>query len=128
MGRRRRSDCPRRRGTWDASCSRGSPRRWRPATNRSWCWRAPPARSSDINVTPLVDVVLVLLIIFMVVTPLLHRGKDVRLPLAHNAAEEKAGLGPLVVSLTADKGIYWATDRIDLEELAARVAAALNKS
>ena len=35
---------------------------------------------SDINVTPLVDVVLVLLIIFMVVTPMLQRGKDVVLP------------------------------------------------
>jgi biopolymer transport protein ExbD/biopolymer transport protein TolR len=37
----------------------------------------------EINVTPLVDVVLVLLIIFMVVTPMLQRGKDVRLPLVH---------------------------------------------
>ena len=37
---------------------------------------------SDINVTPLVDVVLVLLIIFMVVTPMLQRGKDVKLPIA----------------------------------------------
>ncbi len=37
---------------------------------------------SDINVTPLVDVVLVLLIIFMVVTPMLQRGKDVKLPTA----------------------------------------------
>ncbi|HLM72228.1 MAG TPA: biopolymer transporter ExbD, partial [Polyangiaceae bacterium] len=38
------------------------------------------APNADINVTPLVDVVLVLLIIFMVVTPMLQRGKDVRLP------------------------------------------------
>ena len=36
--------------------------------------------NSEINVTPLVDVVLVLLIIFMVVTPMLQRGKDVHLP------------------------------------------------
>ncbi|MCX5732142.1 MAG: biopolymer transporter ExbD, partial [Deltaproteobacteria bacterium] len=35
---------------------------------------------SDINVTPLVDVVLVLLIIFMVITPMLQRGKPVTLP------------------------------------------------
>ena len=35
---------------------------------------------SDINVTPLVDVVLVLLIIFMVITPMLQRGKPVQLP------------------------------------------------
>ena len=48
-----------------------------------WQWRQVAAgRSikSDINVTPLVDVVLVLLIIFMVVTPMLQRGKDVQLP------------------------------------------------
>lgn len=47
--------------------------------------------NSDINVTPLVDVVLVLLIIFMVVTPMLGRGKDVRLPTLANAAEHKEG-------------------------------------
>ena len=37
---------------------------------------------NEINVTPLVDVVLVLLIIFMVITPMLQRGKDVNLPMA----------------------------------------------
>ena len=44
---------------------------------------------NDINVTPLVDVVLVLLIIFMVVTPMLQRGKDVTLPKAKQQSEEK---------------------------------------
>jgi biopolymer transport protein TolR len=82
---------------------------------------------SDINVTPLVDVVLVLLIIFMVVTPLLHRGKDVRLPEAKNAAEEQAGTGPVVVSITADKGLYWGTDRVDIEEVATRLSEAMSK-
>jgi biopolymer transport protein TolR len=37
---------------------------------------------AEINVTPLVDVVLVLLIIFMVITPMLTRGRDVQLPVA----------------------------------------------
>ena len=47
--------------------------------------------TSDINVTPLVDVCLVLLIIFMVVTPMLGRGRDVRLPITVTADEWKEG-------------------------------------
>src|SRR5215207_1203610 len=49
------------------------------------------ALNSDINVTPLVDVCLVLLIIFMVVTPMLGRGRDVKLPILTTAAEHKEG-------------------------------------
>jgi len=49
------------------------------------------APNSDINVTPLVDVCLVLLIIFMVVTPMLGRGRAVRLPELATAAEHKEG-------------------------------------
>jgi biopolymer transport protein TolR len=49
------------------------------------------APNSDINVTPLVDVCLVLLIIFMVVTPMLGRGRDVRLPVLADATEHKEG-------------------------------------
>lgn len=59
-----------------------------------------------INVTPLVDVVLVLLIIFMVVTPMLQRGKDVHLPKAHLDQKEKKESDPLVVSLTADRSVW----------------------
>ena len=49
------------------------------------------APNSEINVTPLVDVCLVLLIIFMVVTPMLGRGRDVKLPVLTTAAEHKEG-------------------------------------
>jgi biopolymer transport protein TolR len=49
------------------------------------------APNSDINVTPLVDVCLVLLIIFMVVTPMLGRGRDVRLPVIVDATSHKEG-------------------------------------
>jgi biopolymer transport protein TolR len=61
---------------------------------------------SEINVTPLVDVVLVLLIIFMVVTPMLQRGKDVKLPRAAKVEEEKKQADPIIVSITTDKRMY----------------------
>jgi biopolymer transport protein TolR len=67
---------------------------------------------SDINITPLVDVVLVLLIIFMVVTPMLQRGKSVELPKARNAVQNKAqGPDPLFVSVTADGKTYVESDK-----------------
>ena len=61
---------------------------------------------SDINVTPLVDVVLVLLIIFMVITPMLQRGKPVVLPDARMLSALKSGGDPVMVSVTRD-GKYW---------------------
>jgi biopolymer transport protein ExbD len=70
---------------------------------------------SDINVTPLVDVVLVLLIIFMVITPMLQRGKDVKLPKAMKVDEKKSDNDPIIVSVTPDKSIYIETDKYDDE-------------
>jgi len=62
---------------------------------------------SDINVTPLVDVVLVLLIIFMVITPMLQRGKDVRLPQAHKQeVDDGKKSDPLALSITKEKEVY----------------------
>ena len=61
---------------------------------------------SDINVTPLVDVVLVLLIIFMVITPLLQRGRAVTLPEAKLVSELKSGGDPIILSLTRDKRVW----------------------
>ena len=58
---------------------------------------------AEINITPLVDVVLVLLIIFMVITPMLQRGKDVRLPLVHKPDSENKDGDPLILSVTQDK-------------------------
>jgi biopolymer transport protein TolR len=65
---------------------------------------------SDINVTPLVDVVLVLLIIFMVITPLLQRGKAVQLPKAKLVSELKHGGDPILLSVTVD-GKTWVDKR-----------------
>src|SRR5262249_18482300 len=54
----------------------------------------------------LVDVVLVLLIIFMVVTPMLQRGKDVQLPKTRTSDVEDKDADPLVLSLTQDKRVW----------------------
>ena len=73
---------------------------------------------SDINVTPLVDVVLVLLIIFMVVTPMLQKGKDVLLPVTDNPKQEKADdENEIMVSITSDKKLFIATDPVSEDEL-----------
>ena len=67
---------------------------------------------SDINITPLVDVVLVLLIIFMVVTPMLQRGKSVELPKARHAAVAGENQpDPLFVSVTKDGNVYLEQDK-----------------
>ena len=76
---------------------------------------------NEINVTPLVDVVLVLLIIFMVVTPMLQRGKDVRLPKSQSTDEEDKQSDPLILSLTADKKAWVESDPYDEDGLRERL-------
>ncbi|MGE0043582.1 MAG: ExbD/TolR family protein [Vicinamibacterales bacterium] len=61
---------------------------------------------SDINVTPLVDVMLVLLIIMMIVAPMLQKGVDVRLPTAANTIDKPETQEQTVVAVTAD-GRFW---------------------
>ncbi len=83
------------------------------------------AVKNEINVTPLVDVVLVLLIIFMVVTPLLQRGKAVQLPGARLVSERKGGSDPIVLSITAD-GLSWLDAReVPRKELADALSRAV---
>jgi biopolymer transport protein ExbD len=60
---------------------------------------------NEINVTPLVDVMLVLLIIFMLMTLVMGRGHDVNLPHARNYSQEKDKRQP-VVSVEADSTLY----------------------
>ena len=71
---------------------------------------------SEINVTPLVDVVLVLLIIFMVVTPMLQRGKDVKLPTAGKNQTPPAG-DILVVSILPNKTVFIETEPTTVDGL-----------
>ena len=78
----------------------------------------------DINVTPLVDVMLVLLIVFMVTAPLLATGVPIDLPQT-SAPEMKVDTGkPLTVSINAKGEIYLGEDEISLETLLSSVAAA----
>jgi biopolymer transport protein ExbD/biopolymer transport protein TolR len=78
---------------------------------------------SDINVTPLVDVVLVLLIIFMVITPMLQRGKAVQLPQARNVSELKRGGDPILVSVTKDGKTFVDKNAVPREALAEALQA-----
>jgi biopolymer transport protein TolR len=78
-----------------------------------------------INVTPMADIMIVLLIIFMVITPLLDED-GVRLPSASRAAEKKPGADALVVSIRADSTISLGEDRLDnMGELALKLSERL---
>jgi len=61
---------------------------------------------SDINVTPLVDVMLVLLIIMMLVAPLLQQGITVTLPKATNSVDKPETRGQTTVAISLDNHIY----------------------
>jgi len=77
--------------------------------------------NADINVTPLVDVCLVLLIIFMVVTPMMITGVPVALP---GVAEPEAlSRQPLQVTLQADGTLYVGAKIMRIEEAATALAA-----
>jgi biopolymer transport protein TolR len=75
-----------------------------------------PDVKSDINVTPLVDVVLVLLIIFMVVTPMLQKGVNVMLPLTTNPDKKPDSENQLIVSVKSDSTIYIDTNWVPKTE------------
>jgi biopolymer transport protein TolR len=76
---------------------------------------------AEINVTPLVDVVLVLLIIFMVVTPMLSSGVDVKLPKAKTAQEEKDMGQNLVVGVKGDGSIYVDKKLVTIDTLVSEI-------
>jgi biopolymer transport protein ExbD len=76
---------------------------------------------SDINVTPLVDVCLVLLIIFMVVTPMLQKGKPVLLPKTDRPDKKPESKNELLVSIQNDKTIFIDTKWYPDKEFAAKM-------
>ena len=83
---------------------------------------APPP-VTDINVTPMVDVMLVILIIFMVITPMLSKGVSVDMvrtknPIAMQAADKTDAV---IIAVTRDGKSYLGSTRVDAEDLAPKV-------
>jgi biopolymer transport protein TolR len=83
---------------------------------------------NDINVTPLVDVMLVLLIIFMLMTMLMGRGEDVKIPRARNISSEPDKLQPIVSidekgTLYVEKRKVGEIDKKHLEEMGELIKA-----
>src|SRR3989475_7427561 len=94
-------------------------------------WSLPPSGDApedtyqplaEINVTPMVDVMLVLLVIFMVTAPLLTVGVPLNLPKS-SAAQLTEPRQPVVLSLDAQGGTFIGEERIDEGALKDRLAA-----
>ncbi len=80
---------------------------------------------ADINVTPLVDVMLVLLIIMMLIAPMLQKGVDVRLPQASNSADKPENQEQTVVAIDANKMLYLNSVRVREDDLVQKLTEAL---
>ena len=81
------------------------------------------AMNAEINVTPMVDVMLVLLIVFMITAPLLTKGVDVVLPKAAAETLPPPSEAPLSVSVTADGRVFIQETEIEINELTSKLYA-----
>jgi biopolymer transport protein ExbD len=79
------------------------------------------------NVTPLVDVVLVLLIIFMVVIPAMDEGVSIEIPGITNVDDKKSNAEPYSLAITKDGAIYFDDEPVPLDKIQARLRAAVRK-
>jgi biopolymer transport protein TolR len=80
--------------------------------------------NAEINVTPFVDVMLVLLIVFMITAPLLVRGEDVSLPKTRSGPiKTDTNDAPLAITVRADGKVFVQTEEVALEELGVKIAA-----
>lgn len=82
---------------------------------------------SEINMTPLVDVMLVLLIIFMLTVPVLTQSVDIELP---QTGGKLAGQTPEAVTISIDASgqIFWNEEQLDKESLAVRLSVVADQS
>ena len=79
--------------------------------------------NSDINVTPMVDVMLVLLIIFMVITPMLQKGRNVDLAKTQNpvAMQDADKEDAILVAIERDGSVYFDAEKVTPEQLTTKV-------
>ena len=80
---------------------------------------------SDINVTPLVDVMLVLLIIMMLITPMLQQGVAMRLPQASNTVDKPTTQDNTTVAVGKDGSMYVNAKQVSEADMASKVTEAL---
>ncbi|MEE9179988.1 MAG: biopolymer transporter ExbD [Vicinamibacteria bacterium] len=83
--------------------------------------RGKGALNSNINVTPLVDVMLVLLIIFMVITPMLQKGIDVKLPVAEYPIDHPDDESVVTLAVTRDRTLHLDMLQVPKAELEAKI-------
>jgi len=84
--------------------------------------------NSNINVTPMVDVMLVLLIIFMVITPMLNNKVNVELAKTENAIAlpDADKSDAVVVAVTRDGAVFLGSDKVSLDDLGGKISDLLN--
>jgi biopolymer transport protein ExbD/biopolymer transport protein TolR len=94
--------------------------------------KAAPPPVSDINVTPMVDVMLCVLIIFMVITPMLNKGANINLPIARNpiALPDADKEDAIKVSITRDSQVFLSPglERVNPDDLAPKVRDLMSKN
>jgi biopolymer transport protein ExbD len=86
---------------------------------------------ADINVTPLVDVMLVLLIIFIITAPLMSHKVKVELPeanLVQKPDEQSERKGPITLAVKEDGSLYWNDEPISKESLESRLSTAAQQT
>ena len=76
---------------------------------------------AEINVTPLVDVVLVLLIIFMVVTPMLQKGPAVRLPMTENPPKKPDEKNQILIAIEQSKTMWIEKEKMSEDQFATKI-------